>query len=110
MPCKEPVRTLENTPMLYRPCSASFDTGSGETGRVEDRNLRKQKVSGNQLETPLAFAWPLHLPPKSSRTRPATHKLRQQTLINFRSLQSLLRPPPVGHIEASRCPTHLPYQ
>src|SRR5260370_32575920 len=32
MPCKEPVRTLENTLMLYRPCTASFGTGSRKTG------------------------------------------------------------------------------
>jgi len=25
---------LENTPMLYRPCTASFDTGSRKTGCV----------------------------------------------------------------------------
>src|SRR5690348_17096975 len=34
MPCKELVRTLENTPTLYRPCTASFDTGSRKTGRL----------------------------------------------------------------------------
>src|SRR5437660_4094103 len=36
MPCKEPMRTLENTPMLYRPCTASVDTGSLKTGRCGD--------------------------------------------------------------------------
>src|SRR5690348_3347515 len=44
MPCKEPVRTLENTPMLYRPCTASFDAGSRKTGRLSILRTNRRDV------------------------------------------------------------------
>src|SRR5579864_5378055 len=44
MPCKEPVRTRENTPMLYRPCTASFAMGSRKTGRLSILRTSRRDV------------------------------------------------------------------
>jgi hypothetical protein len=49
MPCKEPVRTLENTPMLYRPCTASFGTGSPEMWEIVDLENESQGCFGAVL-------------------------------------------------------------